>query len=208
MHSHRHFNPQGPRRPRRRSGGLRIYPCGISIPRALAGPDYYFVRFRCRFRVFQSPGPSQAPTRDSLKLLPFSVFQSPGPSQAPTYHVIGNNTTTQFQSPGPSQAPTAAQTSVNCWPLYFNPQGPRRPRRESLINIDMMIIISIPRALAGPDSNLPQFSSSHPYFFQQNVNFPSTVPSLLPLSPKQNPHFLPNPQCECPGDFMIASHSH
>lgn len=90
----------------------------------------------------------------------------------------------------------------------FNRRGPRRPRLISFSKQLYGWSISIPRALAGPDSNLPQFSSSHPYFFQQNVNFSSAVPSLLPLSPKQNPHFLPNPQCECPGDFMIASHSH
>lgn len=94
-------------------------------------------------------------------------------------------------------------STVRRWKHTYKWEGERSEKKS-----ERSEQISIPRALAGPDSNLPQFSSSHPYFFQQNVNFPSTVPSLLPLSPKQNPHFLPNPQCECPGDFMIASHSH
>ena len=35
--------------------------------------------------------------------------------------------------------------------IYFNPQGPRRPRHNHVPHLAISFEISIPRALAGPD---------------------------------------------------------
>ena len=134
----RDFNPQGPRRPRhQRNVCYDIHLC-ISIPRALAGPDWRHMPRSTARAIFQSPGPSQAPTRLPVCWIRICKgFQSPGPSQAPT------GGTCQEVQPG----------------LYFNPQGPRRPRQQSS----------------------PIFLLTPP-FFSTKRQFPLRHPSLLPLS--------------------------
>ena len=148
-----HFNPQGPRRPRQRDGktstNLKHFnPQGPRRPRRVQITGERF------FRHFNPQGPRRPRRSTGVGIAEIAVFQSPGPSQAPT-----------------------AQQS-----RYRFGQN-----------------ISIPRALAGPDSNLPQFFSSHPLFFQQNVNFLSAILLFSPFFLNKIPIFLQIPGANAPG---------
>ena len=148
----------------------------ISIPRALAGPDATFSLYILTNLLFQSPGPSQAPTQITViaatPAIPISIpralagpdsarsslhlgsgtFQSPGPSQAPTSpHSYYTNICSKFQSPGPSQAPTLMNTRLWIISHISIPRALAGPdNRVATIPLGTRVI-SIPRALAGPD---------------------------------------------------------
>ena len=104
---------------------------GISIPRALAGPDELRKLILCPHWIFQSPGPSQAPTGQSQRRNPGGIFQSPGPSQAPTEERTGNNSEFVISIPRALAGPDPSGRRRLSTICYFNPQGPRRPRRSS-----------------------------------------------------------------------------
>ena len=103
----------------------------ISIPRALAGPDLTSSGEPLQW-IISIPRALAGPD-DILVLVHIFVkhFNPQGPRRPRPWEVYTEGTGIVFQSPGPSQAPTVIRTGVipDC-------------------------IISIPRALAGPDDSL------------------------------------------------------
>ena len=154
----RHFNPQGPRGPRRNIQTIfhvrmsfqstrpsrastsetetesRTAPriSLISIPKALAGLDALLVTAPLSLTIFQSTRPSRASTPASSCISHPLQFQSTRPSRASTLRNPGAlERTREFQSTRPSRASTL-RCSIYC----------------------LWIKISIHKALAGLDNML------------------------------------------------------
>ena len=122
------FNPQGPRRPR---------PCRINTG--------------CSLRHFNPQGPRRPRPLQPKAFYTLNYFNPQGPRRPRPAQDARAIEDVTFQSPGPSQAPTFIQSILHIHQNHFNPQGPRRPRRRE-DSILLVIDISIPRALAGPDN--------------------------------------------------------
>ena len=117
----------GPDRPLPITGGEH----GISIPRALAGPDVTFLTLRTTTALFQSPGPSQAPTPKGGTGQGTTTISIPRALAGPDpVTVLSSSHFPNFNPQGPRR-PRLVRTESCYLANHFNPQGPRRPRQQS-----------------------------------------------------------------------------
>ena len=155
------FNPQGPRRPRRGAVFIVVLK-----------------------QIFQSPGPSQAPTLRTLEIDHPYLFQSPGPSQAPTLtitlvavkyfisipralagpdadHRLCRGVHGEISIPRALAGPDPEVSALAYTYTLFQSPGPSQAPTSAAFEIYQNWDISIPRALAGPDT-VPDADPSTP----------------------------------------------
>ena len=125
-----HFNPQGPRRPRRGASWRRSLDLWNFNPQGPRRPRHMWASRVVETEEFQSPGPSQAPTVSPNRM-----------GHVPSH----------FNPQGPRRPRLPAHPFYEKFHGHFNPQGPRRPRPNIPAAFKTLELISIPRALAGPD---------------------------------------------------------
>ena len=171
-----YFNPQGPRGPRPFDTSGLIYPYDFN-PQGPRGPRRFRQWDSEPGLNFNPQGPRGPRPSCHSQLFLLWIFQSTRPSRASTRKITDTSAIDRFQSTRPSRASTSASclmfgqlqisihkalagldvhklASPNTSGVYFNPQGPRGPRRQPPQLHDKFCQISIHKALAGLDDSL------------------------------------------------------
>ena len=199
----KHFNPQGPRGPRRFSirpfrrssdfnpqgpRGPRLYEASdnptfkrISIHKALAGLDLRRPSTMFHLTYFNPQGPRGPRLGSPSSFESFSIFQSTRPSRASTNGKGGNGHMAVFQSTRPSRASTN-EVAKNTERLKFQSTRPSRASTAIFTNffqfffIFLFIMLHFSHSTFLSHPKIPIFYTTFPAFSSANIQaFPCPI---------------------------------
>ena len=148
----------------------------ISIHKALAGLDVPRPGVGGREAIFQSTRPSRASTiAEPVMADEYQAFQSTRPSRAST---AMRSVTSVLEIISIHKALAGLDCSVWYWfpyPMHFNPQGPRGPRRPGIEFLTLLVNFN-PQGPRGPRLVRLMPASFSAYFNPQGPRGPRRYP--------------------------------